>query len=113
MLEADKRVTQNSKRMARMVIFSDFASNSGLNPLVAARQLPRSPDSRVTVGLGTENAGKDSRDIAVRDIVVPPDRFREESARGRGTILARGFASQTLEVELFVEGQASRWPRPR
>ncbi len=37
MLEAEKREAQNNKHIARMVILSDFASNNGLNPLVAVR----------------------------------------------------------------------------
>ena len=106
LLEAEKRVTQNSKRMARVVIFSDFASNYGINPLVAARQYRDHQIPAVTVGLGAENVGKGSRDIAVRDIVVPPTGFVKNRIEVKGTILARGFTGQPIEVKLFVEGQA-------
>ena len=75
MLEADKREAQNNKRIARMVIISDFASNNGLNPLVAARRLRDQQVPAVTVGLGTEKTGAGSKDIAVRDIAAGPTVF--------------------------------------
>ncbi len=105
MLEADKREAQDNKRIARMVIFSDFASNNGLNPLVAARRLRDQQIPVVTVGLGTEKAGEGSKDIAVRDIAAGPTVFVKNRLEVRGTLTARGFAGQPIEVELLVEGQ--------
>jgi uncharacterized membrane protein len=107
MLEVQKRQQGLGKRIARMVILSDFASNNGVNPLVAARQLKGQGVPVVTVGLGTENAGATSRDIKFRDIVTSPVVFVKNQMDVRGTLLARGFAGQTLDVELFVEGQSS------
>ena len=57
----------------------------------------------VTVGLGTENAGAGSRDIMLRDIVAGPTVFVKNHLEVQGTLVARGFANQTLDVELFVE----------
>jgi hypothetical protein len=97
MLEAPKRQQSSNRRIARMFIFSDFASNNGINPLVAARQLKGEGIPVVTVGLGTENAGAAARrDIVLRDIVTNPTVF----------VLAPGYAGQTLDVELHVDGQA-------
>jgi uncharacterized membrane protein len=103
MLEAQKRQEGTTRRTARMIILSDFSSNSGLNPLVAARRLKSQGVPVVTIGLGTENAGAGSRDIALRDIVTSPTVFVKNQMEVRGTLLARGFANQTLEVELHVE----------
>jgi hypothetical protein len=113
LLEAEKRVTQNNKRVARMVVFSDFVSNSGTNPFVAARQLRDHQIPAVTVGLGAENVGKGSRDIAIRDIVVPPTGFVKNRLEVKGTVLARGFTGQPLEVEMYVEGQSAPVARTR
>ena len=106
MLEAEKREAQNNKRIARMVIISDFASNNGLNPLVAARRLRDQQIPAVTVGLGTEKAGSGSKDIAIRDIAAGPTVFVKNQLEVRGTLMARGFAGQPIEVELLVEGQS-------
>lgn len=105
MLEAEKREAQNNKRIARMVILSDFASNSGVNPLVAAHRLRDQQVPAVTIGLGTENAGANTRDINVREIVAAPTAFVKNQLEVRGTLSARGFSGQTIDVELLVEGQ--------
>ena len=107
MLEAEKREAQNNKRIARMVILSDFASNSGVNPLVAARRLRDQQVPAVTIGFGTENAGANTRDINVREIVAAPTVFVKNQLEVRGTLAARGFSGQTIDVELFVEGQSA------
>jgi uncharacterized membrane protein len=86
-----------------MIILSDFTSNAGINPLVAARRLKNQGVPVVTVGLGTENAGAGSRDINLRDIVTSPTVFVKNQLEVRGTLVARGFANQTLEVELYSE----------
>ena len=104
-LEAEKQQTQNNKRVARMVIFSDFASNSGINPLAAARQLRDHQIPAVTIGLGSENPAGTARDIAVRDIVTAPSVFVKNQLEVRGTLMARGFTGQPIEVEMHVEGQ--------
>ena len=104
MLEAEKREQQNSKRISRMVIFSDFASNSGVNPLVAANRLRDQQVPVVTVGLGTENAGAGSRDLGVRDIATAPTVFVKNQLEVRGTLMARGFGGQSIDVEMYVEG---------
>ena len=103
MLEVQKRQEQAGPRTARIIMFSDFASNTGINPLVAARQLKAKGVPVVTVGLGTENAGAGSRDVMLRDIVAGPTVFVKNQLEVKGTLVARGFANQTLDVELYVE----------
>ena len=107
MQEAQKRTENSSRRLARLVIVSDFANNNGTDPLEAARRLKGQEVPVVTVGLGTENAGAVHRDIKLRDIVAGPTVFVKNRLAVRGNIVARGYAGQTLEVELFVEGQAT------
>ena len=95
-----------SRRLARLVILSDFANNNGSDPLEAARRLKGQGVPVVTVGLGTENAGAVHRDIKLRDIIAGPTVFVKNQADVKASMRATGFANQTLEVELCVEGQA-------
>ena len=104
-------------------MLSDFSSNFGLNPMVAARQMKAKGVPVVTVGLGTENAGAGSRDVMLRDIVAGPTVFVKNNLEVHGNLVARGFANKELEVELYVEdmpvpvaqhqGQGPRREQPR
>jgi uncharacterized membrane protein len=106
MLEVRKRMEGTSRRLARMVMISDFSTNNGSDPLDAARSFNGQGIPVVTVGLGTENAGAVHRDIKLRDIITGPTVFVKNRLSVRGNIVAKGFANQTLNVELLVEGQA-------
>ena len=108
-LEANKAEQINSKRIARLVIVSDFASNDGPDALEAARQLKGSDQAIkiVTVGLGTESSAANHRDISLRDIVTSPTVFVKNQVEVRGTVVAHGYANQDLNVELYVEGQTT------
>ncbi len=103
LLEAVKR--QAGMTVAMIVLISDGANNAGLPPLIAANQLKGKLIPVVTVGVGQENAGPESKDIAVRDLIVGPTVFVKNQPEIRGTISARGFAGKSIEVELFVEGE--------
>jgi uncharacterized membrane protein len=103
MLEVEKRQQQAARHIARIIMFSDFSSNAGIDPRVAARQMKIKGVPVVTVGLGTETAGAGSRDVMLRDIIAGPTVFVKNQLEVQGTLLARGFANQTLDVELFVE----------
>jgi uncharacterized membrane protein len=61
----------------------------------------------VTVGVGTESAGKGSRDIKIREIATAPSVFVKNQLVVGGQLEARGFAGQPIDVELFVEGQSA------
>jgi uncharacterized membrane protein len=111
--EAQKRQEGTSRRMARLVILSDFASNGGSDPLEAARRLKGQGVPVVTVGLGTENAGAVHRDIMLRDIIAAPTVFVKNQGEVKGLLRAPGFANQTLEVELWVEGQTAAVAKTR
>ncbi len=102
-LEAQKRQEGSGRKLARMVVVSDFASNTGVNPLTAARTMKNNSVPVVTVGLGTENAGAGARDINLRGIDASKVMFVKNTTEIKGNLTARGFANQTLEVELFVE----------
>jgi hypothetical protein len=101
LVEAVRR--QAGKRIAALVVLSDGANNTGVPPLVAARQLHGQQVPVVTVGFGSENAGAGSKDIAVRDLVAGPTVFVKNQLLVRGTLVARGFANQPIDVEMFVE----------
>jgi len=94
--------TQGS-RIASVVLLSDGASNGGVSPLVAAQQLRSQTIPVVTVGVGTIDAGKASKDVAARDLVAGSVVFVKNQPEIRGTISARGYANQTIEVELYVD----------
>jgi uncharacterized membrane protein len=106
MLDVQKRQENTSRRLARLVIVSDFTSNKGPDPLETARQLNGRGIPIVTVGLGTENAGAVHKDIQLREIVTSPTVFVKNQLEVRGTIVAHGFPNQSISVELYVEGQA-------
>ncbi len=93
-------------RVATMVLVSDGASNSGLSPQVAAQQLRSSQVPVLTVGVGSSDAGKGSKDLAARDLVAGPTVFVKNRPEIRGSVSVRGFSNQTIEVELYVEGEA-------
>lgn len=103
MLDVRRRQEQAGRHTARVVIISDFKSNTGLNPMVAVREMKRSGVPVDTVGLGTENSGAGSRDVKIRDIVAGPTVFVKNNLEVQGTLEARGFANRNLDVELFVE----------
>jgi len=105
MLEAQKRQEGSGKRIARLVVLSDFASNHGINPLEAARRLKGQGVPVITVGLGTENAGAAPRDVALHDVATSPTVFVKNQVEVRGNLVAHGFSNQRLDVELYVEGQ--------
>ena len=91
MLDAQKKTENSSRRLARLVVLSDFASNNGTDPLEAARRLKGQGVSVVTVGLGTENAGAVHRDVKVRDIVAGPTVFVKNRLPVRGTHCGQGI----------------------
>ena len=90
-------------RVASIVLLADGASNAGLSPLVVAQQLRAQQIPVVTVGVGSADAGKGSRDIAAKDLVAGPTVFVKNRPEIRGTISARGFGGQSIEVELLVD----------
>ena len=82
MVEAVRR--QAGKRIAALIVLSDGANNTGIPPLVAARQLQGQQVPVVTVGFGSENAGAGSKDIAVRDLAAGPTVFVKNQLQVRG-----------------------------
>jgi uncharacterized membrane protein len=104
LLDVERRQEQAARRTAWIIMLSDFSSNTGLDPMVAAREMKRKGVRVVTVGLGTENAGGGSRDVMLRDIVAGPTVFVKNNLEVKGTLVARGYANQTLDVELWAEG---------
>ncbi len=103
LLEAVK--LQAGMNVAMIVLISDGASNAGLPPLTAADQLKGKLIPVVTVGVGDENAGAGSKDIAIRSFEAGPTVFVKNQPEIRGTISARGYANRPLEVELYVENE--------
>jgi uncharacterized membrane protein len=103
LVEAVKR--QTGTNVAAVVLISDGASNKGIPPLVAANQLKGRLIPVTTVGVGDENAGAGSKDVAIRDFTIGPTVFVKNQPEIRGTISVRGFANRPIDVELFVEGE--------
>jgi Putative glutamine amidotransferase/von Willebrand factor type A domain len=102
MLQKLVKDTQGS-RIAAIVLLSDGASNGGISPVAAAQQLRAQTIPVVTVGVGTPDAGKASKDVAARDLVAGSVVFVKNQPEIRGTISARGYENQTVEVELYVD----------
>lgn len=101
--EALKRTS--GTRLLSVVLLSDGTSNDGLPPLLAAQRLKAQQVPVVAVGFGSENIGDASRDLVARDLVAGPTVFVKNQPAIRGTVGARGFPNQDVEVELYVEDQ--------
>ncbi len=84
MLEAFKRQEGTGRKVARMIVFSDFASNNGVNPMVAARQMKRNGVPVVTVALGTESRRRRLARSPHARHRQQLDRVRQEQDRGPG-----------------------------
>jgi len=105
MIEVEKQQSEGGRRPACIVILSDYSSNEGTNPVVAARRMRDQQVPVITVVYGSSIAGAGSRDIAVREITAGPTVFVKNKLEVRGTLSAHGFGGRTLDVELYVEGQ--------
>jgi len=91
-------------RILSIVLLSDGTSNGGNPPLASAQRLKGLVVPVVTVGFGSENAGKSSRDLSAREIVAGPTVFVKNKLKVRGTIAARGYPpDEPVTVELYVE----------
>ncbi len=95
---------ETGSRVAAVVLVGDGSNNAGPSPLAVARQLRSKDIPVITVGMGTESAGAKSRDLAVREVVTSPTVFVKNNLQIKGTILARGFPNERLELEMLVEG---------
>jgi uncharacterized membrane protein len=96
---------ESGGRVAAIVLLCDGANNSGVAPLFAARLLKNQQVPVVAVPFGDANAGSKSRDISVRDLVTAPTVFVKNQLQVKGTLLAKGFPNQTVDLDMFVEGQ--------
>ena len=95
-------------RVASIILISDGASNGGTSPLAAAQQLRAQQIPVLTVGVGSADAGKNSSDLAARDLIAGPTVFVKNRPEIRGVLGVRGFGNKSVEVELLVEGD----PKP-
>jgi uncharacterized membrane protein len=103
LIDVVNRQEQAGRKTARSIMFSDFSSNIGVDPMVAVRRMKQLGIPVATVGLGTETAGSGARDVMLREIVAGPTVFVKNNLEVKGTLVARGFANQTLDVELYTE----------
>ncbi len=95
---------ETGSRVASVIFLGDGSNNAGPSPLTVARRM-RTQDVPInTVGFGAENAGSNSRDLAVRDLVTSPTVFIKNNLEIKGTIVARGFPNERLDLQMFVEG---------
>lgn len=103
MLEALKR--NEGRHVAAMILHSDGASNAGPPPLTVAERFKARGIPVLAVGHGSETAGRDTRDVVVRDIVAGPAVFVKNELLVQGRVRVRGFPNQPVEVKLLVEGR--------
>lgn len=94
---------QSGSRLVGVVLLSDGNSNAGLPPIDAAERLRSQQVPITAVAFGHATAGAGSRDLAVRELVVPSTVYNKNLMPVRGTIRARGFANEPIEAELLVE----------
>lgn len=93
-------------KLVGVVLLTDGANNAGLPPLAAAQRLRALQVPVLPVGFGSDSVGENSRDVAVRGLDAAPTVFIKNELQVRGTLRVRGYAGQTLEVELYAEGDS-------
>jgi uncharacterized membrane protein len=103
LLEIPKRLS--GMNVVTIVLLADGANNAGLPPLTAADQLKGKLIPVVAVGVGDENAGAGSKDVAIRSFEAGPTVFVKNQPEIKATVEARGFANRPIEVELYVENE--------
>lgn len=109
--EAMKRF--GAGKILRIVVLSDGASNSGSDPLFVSTTLRDQHIPVDTVGFGSESAGSENRDVAVRDLEAGPIVYAKTQLDVFGRLDVRGYPGETLEVELRAEGVAEPVSRAR
>ncbi|GIW87735.1 MAG: membrane protein [Isosphaeraceae bacterium] len=102
--EALKRYAASN--ILRVVLLSDGASNAGPDPTLIAETLGNQGIPIIAVGFGSEAAGPENRDIAVRDLEAGPIVYAKTQLEVFAKLDVRGFPGRTLQAELRVEGQA-------
>jgi uncharacterized membrane protein len=90
-------------RIVSMVLFSDGNNNAGQSPLAEAQRLRAQQVPVITVGFGSESAGKASQDLSARELIAGPNVFVKNVLPVRGTIGIRGYENRPVDVELYVE----------
>lgn len=96
---------EGNNRVVAIFLLSDGANNRGLSPVIAARQLRTAQVPVYTVAFGAESAGERSKDISIREFLAGPVGYVKNQLQVKGDLLVRGFAGQSIDVDLFVEGQ--------
>lgn len=109
--EAMKRFA--ASKILRMVVLSDGASNAGSDPQFVAETLRDQHVPVDTVGFGSETAGADNRDVAVRDLEAGPIVYAKTQLDVFGKLDVRGYPGEWLEIELRAEGKAEPVSRAR
>ena len=113
MLEVQKRQENTSRRMARLLIISDFTANAGTDPLEVARQLKGQGVPIVTVGVGTENAGAVPQGRRGPRLVTSPTVFVKNELPVRGRSSRTGLRTNTLASRFTSRARRSPSPRRR
>lgn len=102
----DEALKRNAAaNVLRVVLLSDGASNTGPDPTLVAETLGNQRIPVVAVGFGSQAAGEDNRDIAVRDLEAGPVVYAKTQLEVFGKLDVRGYPGQTLQVELRAEGK--------
>ncbi len=101
--EALKRFEQ--MKILRIVVQSDGGSNTGPDPRAIARTLGNQKIPIVAVKFGSDVGDEGGKDIAVRDVEAGQFVYAKTELEVFGRLDVRGFAGQTLEVELLVDGK--------
>lgn len=100
-------------RILRVVLLSDGASNTGPDPTLVAESLGNRQIPVVAVGFGSQAAGDENRDVAVRDLEAGPIVYAKTQLDVFAKLDVRGYPGETLDVELKVEGKSEPVSRAR
>ena len=98
-------MARKSSLECRLVaVLSDKLNRRGVSVALAAIALALAAGIAVPVAmLRAADDEPGARDVMLREIIAGPTVFVKNNLEVKGTLVARGFANQTLDVELFVE----------
>jgi hypothetical protein len=104
----EEAVKQNSAtRVLAYVLLSDGNSNTGPDPRAIAQSLRNQQIPVIAVGFGSDSAASGTRDVAIRDLEAGKVVYAKTELEVFAKLDVRGYGGETLDVELFAEGNAT------
>ncbi len=107
---------ETGKRLAGVILLSDGAQQAfaprDLQPQLPARRLNDLPAPLFTVTFGQDRSASQSRDVAITDLVVQPERVHQKRIeRGRHGAYQRAGESNRFPCKCCLKPRRAKWNR--